>query len=92
MYTHNQALRLFRAHGVRVPVALSPAAQGYIARHPSVLRRSVAGLNELSAVSNPAHKRGIFETLTAFHARELSMRSAVRAHGYIAGSRSYAIA
>lgn len=79
MYSHSQALRLFRAHGVRVPVALSPSALAYIAKHP--LPRSVAGLAELSAVSNPSHRRGMFETLVAFQARELALRSHVHAQG-----------
>ncbi len=73
MYTHKQAIRLYRAYGVRVPVALSQRAL------VAARKRSVAGLAELSVQSNPYHRRGRFETLDAFTARTLAERSAVRA-------------
>lgn len=73
MYTHKQAIRLYRAYGVRVPVALSQRAL------VAARKRSVAGLAELSAVSDPYHRRGVFETVDAFTARTLRLRSEVHA-------------
>jgi hypothetical protein len=45
MYTHKQALRLYRAYGVRVPVALGAGAR----TTKAVLQRSVRGLASAQA-------------------------------------------
>ncbi len=78
MYTHTQALRMYRKYQVRVPVQLG--AQALTARAVQVrAQRSVAGLAELAAVQYPYHRRGSFETLVAFAARDLQVRRDARA-------------
>jgi hypothetical protein len=74
--THAQAIAAYLSTGARLPVALSPAAVAYHAKHATL---SAAGLAELSAVSDPYHRRGMFETNAAFNARDLQLRSDTRA-------------
>lgn len=71
-YTYSQALRLYRAYGVRVPVLLSPAAVRIAQRARST--QSTAGLRELQVVTHPAMVRGTFQSETDFQNELLAMR------------------
>ena len=75
-YTHAQALRLYRTHGVRVSVPVSAAALRK-ARANSAAR--VQGLNELAAQQLPGVQRAWFQTDSEFHAELLAMRAEVHA-------------
>ena len=81
MYTHKQALRMYRMYQVKVPVALGAQARTVRAQalRAATNAQRTAGLAELAAVSNPYHRRGIFETLVQFAARDLQVRSTARA-------------
>lgn len=73
-YTHAQALRMYRAHGVRVSVPLAPQARTVRARTIRNMRASVAGLTELAVPMQM--QRGMFETNADFGMRVLHAQSA----------------
>lgn len=73
MYTHNQALRMYRKYGVRVPVALQPGTITKLAALRNT--RSSAGLAELTVTSNPYNVRAPFQSDAEFHAELLQMRT-----------------
>lgn len=72
-YTHNQALRMYRKHGVRVAVPLSAGAM----RKARTRASSKAGLAELAFVAQPHIVRGTFEAQSDFDQWLLAMRAAV---------------
>lgn len=71
-YTYSQALRLYRAYRVRVPVQLSPAAVRIAKRARST--QSTAGLRELAVAAHPAMVRGTFQSEADFQTELLAMR------------------
>lgn len=73
-YTAKQALRLYRAHGVRVSVPLSAHAL-QLAYKRSAQR--TAGLRELGAQQLPGVRRGTFQSETEFQNELLAMRCEV---------------
>ena len=82
LYTHAQAIYLFRAYGARVPVALGAqalSARARMVRAAQQRARSSAGLAELAVASDPYLVRGMFETNAQFHLRVLALRTQARA-------------
>lgn len=71
-YTYAQALRMYRAHKVRVPVLLSAQAVRIAKRARSTL--STAGLVELAVVAQPYLQRGMYQSNASFDAELLQMR------------------
>ncbi len=71
MYTYSQALRMYRAHGVRVPVQLSASA---LALHRKRTRGATTGLRELAAAQLPTVHRSTYQSDADFAAELLAMR------------------
>lgn len=71
-YTAAQALRMYRAHKVRVPVLLSAHALRINRAHTRTATR--AGLAELAVVAQPYMQRATFQSNASFDAELLQMR------------------
>ncbi len=69
----SNAIAAYVQHGVRISIPLSAGARRELVR----IKRSIAGLQELQAVLGMV--REPFESNTAYHMRQLKVRTAVRA-------------